>query len=74
MARFTAEADYVEVTETVEASRDPDDNMFLALAVAGRADLIVSGDDDLLALHPFRGIAIVRPREALARLPRAPLA
>jgi predicted nucleic acid-binding protein len=32
-----------------------------ALAVNGQADLIVTGDADLLALNPFRGIPIVTP-------------
>ncbi len=39
--------------------RDPDDDKFLELALSGDADVIVSGDDDLLVLHPFRGIPIL---------------
>jgi predicted nucleic acid-binding protein len=35
--------------------------------VHGHADLIVTGDDDLLALHPFRGIAILTPADYLER-------
>ena len=69
VARFTAKAELVEITETIEASRDPDDDKFLELAVAGKADMIVTGDTDLLDLHPFRDIAILSPREALSRLP-----
>jgi putative PIN family toxin of toxin-antitoxin system len=45
--------------------RDPDDEIILALAVAGRADFIVTGDDDLLSLGSFSGTGIVRPREFL---------
>ncbi len=41
------------------ASRDPDDDRFLACAVAGRADAVVTGDQDLLVLREFRGIPIV---------------
>ena len=55
----------VEIAEPVgviQACRDPDDNKFLELALEGRAEAIVSGDDDLLALDPFQGIAIVTPR------------
>lgn len=37
------------------------DDKFLELAVNGHADLIVSGDADLLALGPFRGIPIITP-------------
>jgi predicted nucleic acid-binding protein len=41
--------------------RDPHDDKFLEVAVNGHADLIVSGDGDLLALNPFRNISIVTP-------------
>jgi predicted nucleic acid-binding protein len=41
--------------------------MFLALAVAGRAGIILSGDADLLALNPFREIEILTPRQYLDR-------
>jgi putative PIN family toxin of toxin-antitoxin system len=43
------------------ACHDPEDNMFLEVAMAGQADVIVSGDDDLLVLHPFEGIPILTP-------------
>lgn len=39
---------------------DPDDNHVLACAVAGRADLIVTGDKDLLRIKEYQGIPIVR--------------
>jgi predicted nucleic acid-binding protein len=45
----------------IEACRDSDDDKFLELAVEGEADLIISGDSDLLVLHPFEGIAILSP-------------
>ena len=45
--------------------RDPDDDHVLALAVAIRADFVVSGDDDLLSLASFEGIPIVNPGKAL---------
>jgi uncharacterized protein len=46
-------------------SRDPDDDHALALAIAARVDLIVSGDRDLLSLKTFRSIPIVTPAEAV---------
>ena len=55
----------VEITETVRECRDPKDDKFLELAVCGRAACIVSGDNDLLSLHPFRRIPVVTPREFL---------
>ncbi len=45
----------------ITACRDPRDDKFLEVAVAGKADVIVSGDQDLLVLHPFEGIPIVEP-------------
>jgi len=41
------------------AYRDPKDNFLLALVLAADADLLVSSDDDLLSLHPWRGIPIL---------------
>ena len=49
------------------ACRDPRDDKFLEVAVHGHADVIVTGDADLLALHPFRGIEILTPADYLAR-------
>lgn len=43
--------------------RDPDDDVILACALEGRADYLVTGDADLLALKSFKGIRIVTPRE-----------
>lgn len=45
----------------ITVCRDPKDNKFLEVAIAGKADVIVSGDQDLLVLHPFEGIPIVEP-------------
>ena len=56
-----AAAELVLVVERIAACRDPKDDQFLELAVNGRADLVVSGDRDLLALSPFRGIPIITP-------------
>lgn len=56
----------VQITETVQACRDPKDDKILELAVNGDADYIVTGDGDLLVMNPFRGIAIETPAEFLA--------
>lgn len=55
----------------ITACRDPKDNKFLEVAVAGKADVIVSGDEDLLVLHPFREIPIVGPAQFLEMLDEA---
>jgi uncharacterized protein len=61
LGEVLAAAELVPITERIVACRDPKDDKFLELAVNGRADLIVSGDADLLALSPFRGIPIITP-------------
>jgi uncharacterized protein len=58
-----AAAELVTITERITACRDPKDDKFLELAVNGHADLIVSGDADLLTLNPFQGIPIVTPAD-----------
>ena len=58
--------EHATVTEPValqsDICRDPDDVKILGLAIAGQADCIVTGDQDLLVLTEFRGIPIVTPR------------
>jgi len=61
LAALTREAQWVDVDVRIAACRDPKDDMFLELAVSGRATYIVTGDSDLLALNPFRGIPILSP-------------
>jgi putative PIN family toxin of toxin-antitoxin system len=48
-----------------DACRDPKDVKYLECATAGNCDYIVSGDDDLLSLHEYRGIQIVSANEFL---------
>jgi putative PIN family toxin of toxin-antitoxin system len=55
----------VPIIAEVRACRDPKDDKFLDVAVNGNADLILTGDRDLLALHPFRGIPIRTPAQYL---------
>lgn len=49
-------------------SRDADDDVVLATAVAAGATVIVTGDQDLLVLDRYNGIDIVSPRAFLSRL------
>jgi uncharacterized protein len=66
---YRRQAIWVEAQALAEPTcRDPDDDWVLATAVAGEAEAIVTGDDDLLVLRGFRGIAILTPREFLERL------
>ena len=67
LERVASLVEIIEVLQSIRASRDPKDDKFLEAAVNGRADVIVTGDKDLLDLNPFRGIAIVTPAAYLAR-------
>jgi putative PIN family toxin of toxin-antitoxin system len=58
---------FIPILVPIRGCRDPRDDKFLEVAVHGRADVIVTGDTDLLALHPFRGIAILTPAEYVAQ-------
>jgi putative PIN family toxin of toxin-antitoxin system len=52
---------------TVTDCRDPKDNKFLALAIDAGAKIIVTGDKDLLVMHPYKDITICTPAEFLSR-------
>lgn len=67
LLRLAPLVEIIEVVQAVHACRDPRDDKFLEAAVNGRADVLVSGDQDLLALHPFRGIAILTPASYVDR-------
>ena len=51
--------------EIINECRDPKDNKFLELALSANASCIISGDKDLLELHPFRGIPILNASDFL---------
>lgn len=55
----------VPILRTIRICRDPRDDKFLEVAVNGSADLIVTGDADLLVLHPFMGISVLTPNAYL---------
>jgi putative PIN family toxin of toxin-antitoxin system len=61
----------VEVIFHIQACRDPKDNKFLDVAVSSVADCLITGDDDLLTLHPFRGVDILTPRDFCERYKEA---
>ena len=53
----------IPVSLDAPVSRDPDDDNILAAALAGRCDIIISGDKDLLELQRFGDILILSPRQ-----------
>ncbi|MEQ8555668.1 MAG: putative toxin-antitoxin system toxin component, PIN family [Cyclobacteriaceae bacterium] len=67
LSNFKGKSKLVVITSSVHESRDPKDNHILELAIDGNADLIVSGDRDLLELNPFQNIPIISPSEFLDR-------
>jgi putative PIN family toxin of toxin-antitoxin system len=76
-ATRVALAAYVDLCEFVEPEplsericRDADDDVVLTTALAGKADVIVTGDNDLLALKRFRDVRILSPRQFLELLDR----
>lgn len=53
----------VTIGDPVTDCRDPRDNMFLEVAASGNVDIIITGDNDLLTLHPWRGVLVLTPRQ-----------
>lgn len=56
----------IDIEEEIIVCRDPKDDKFLELAVNGQVKVLISGDKDLLSLHPFRPIPILSPAEFLS--------
>jgi putative PIN family toxin of toxin-antitoxin system len=61
LAALTRQAQWITPEVRITVCRDPKDDKFLELAVGGRATHIITGDSDLLALHPFQDIQILPP-------------
>ena len=61
-----ADAEWFYPTVRVTDCRDPKDNKYLELALEAGATLLVSSDNDLLSLGPWRDVQILRPAEYLA--------
>jgi putative PIN family toxin of toxin-antitoxin system len=63
--KFYTEAVFVQVSSNLTISRDLKDDKFLNLAIDASASCIITGDKDLLVLHPFRDILILSPFDFL---------
>jgi uncharacterized protein len=59
--QYTRSATIIAITETIQVCRDAKDDKFLEIAANGAATYLITGDPDLLVLHPFRGIPVVSP-------------
>jgi len=71
LAKIRTIAEVVNISERLSVIiRDPEDNKILECAVSGKADLIISLDQDLIKLKSFQGIAIVHPKTFSWTLPK----
>jgi putative PIN family toxin of toxin-antitoxin system len=61
LAHLSVAAEFVSIIQLVRECRDQKDDKFLEVALNGRADAIITGDADLVAMHPWREIAILTP-------------
>jgi putative PIN family toxin of toxin-antitoxin system len=68
MALFILRGDLVIPDRTVTVCRDPEDNMVIEAALAGKAPWVVTGDEDLLSLGTYETVSFVTPRSFLERL------
>jgi uncharacterized protein len=66
---FIETVENVEIMQSFSACRDSKDDKFLELSVNGKADYLITGDRDLLVLHPFRDIQILTPADFLTNIP-----
>lgn len=67
LLKFISSSQLVSITENITVCRDEKDNKFLELAVSGSANVIVTGDMDLLVLSPFQAVEIVTPDKFIDR-------
>ena len=67
LQQLASAAEFVPIVQLVRQCRDPKDDKFLEVALHGRADVIVTGDADLLAMHPWRDVEILAPADYLKR-------
>jgi putative PIN family toxin of toxin-antitoxin system len=63
-------SDVVETPDVPKVSRDPEDDKYLAAALHGSAEHLVTGDQDLLTLDGYEGVRILKPAEFLGLLSR----
>jgi putative PIN family toxin of toxin-antitoxin system len=63
--RLRLASELVEILERVDLCRDEKDNKFLEVAINGRADYLITGDNDLLVLRPFQDVKIMTVNEFL---------
>lgn len=63
LVAYIRAATHVEISGTLSVCRDPRDDMVVETALIGKAEVLVTGYDDILALRPIPGVAIMTPKE-----------
>ena len=67
ISQIIQQSELIEIAEPIIACHDRKDDKFLEVAVNGKADYLITGDRDLLVLHPFRNIQILTPADFLTQ-------
>ncbi|WP_436410319.1 putative toxin-antitoxin system toxin component, PIN family [Parapedobacter flavus] len=65
--RIEQDCKVFHITKSIKACRDPKDDKYLELAVAAKASCLITGDNDLLVLNPFRNIPILTAADFMSR-------
>ena len=68
LSELSQQVERVTINQQIRACRDPKDDKFLELAVCGEANYIITGDADLLDLHPFQNISIIKAASFLTAI------
>ena len=68
LSELSQQVERVTINQQIRACRDPKDDKFLDLAVCGEANYIITGDADLLDLHPFQNISIIKAASFLTAI------
>ena len=63
LASIVETVEWIKILESIKVCRDPKDDKFLELSVGGKADYLITGDQDLLVFHQFRDTKIITPKD-----------
>lgn len=63
LAAYIRSATHIEISGTLSMCRDPRDDMVVETALMGTADVLVTGDDNILSLRPLSDVDIMMPAE-----------
>ena len=68
MQRYAMLANIVKPEMVPRIVRDVDDDEVIACATAAKVEIVVSGDKDLLVLHPYQNISMLNPTDAFSQI------